>query len=826
MPNYSNKVLLKRELFLFKQIIKILAKPYSNTYLRYYCQDLKFFLAKMYNKKTFFIFHQSSSSLFHTIKKTTINQYHHIIMSIKLVFGLSVYFSYTQVQATEQSLSLLVSGDYGNCPHFCWNGDRCSDDRCKGCFFSCPDEKCRKRQSSCASWCSTRSECSSHARCRDCVFCRSVSASCSIATFEDNRDIFDFKNDLLYWDQWLHSGKPYFHSGSPVFFDVNDDNKLDYFNSMHGHPSFLSQFKNRMELGLGTRVGDKLSIRNHSGRFICTDIDCGTKLIDAHGSVVMDLNGDGISDIYISNGGGFLNNPKDDSLNYDNWLFWGERQIDLESGEEKTVFRGGREAARKANLDMQLGRGRFNYLFDANNDGLLDVFSAQDRRVSNRLRPGVLLINQGNNTWEEDEGMKEYTRTMILTDADGDGYAREFIINRAFCYPARKGPAIDKSRPELGPYSKEVKRFCRTRPVGTPVVYRYNESEKSMEQISKQYKNFWAGEKWTNSCCQNGSPSTSGDCNAISIVSGDFDDDQIADHILLYSSKMLFFFSSDRQRGTLPDNSNYIGLQIKLPAYCNKANSMQLIDLDNDGKEEILVLCQNVGVYLLYTKGLRKIDWTLNNGCNGKGALGDLSNRFNHLPSKSVMTEFCNKYSNVKWGTAKRICRQFSEDGRLDFTKADAMSVVDINNDGFRDIVATSSFGHLRFFINKPTEKSMNNRFIGFRFIGGINGSKSNNYGIGATVIFVAEDSNGDTVKQFREISSAQHHTDMNGSKDDRMVFGLGTNLTPKTMIVRWSNGFEQIIRLHDWTFRNALRPIDILDTKCKFQASLFFVSR
>ena len=129
--------------------------------------------------------------------------------------------------------------------------------------------------------------------------------------------------------------------------------------------------------------------------------------------------------------------------------------------------------------------GRFNYIFDANNDGLLDIFSSQDRAVGNIISPGVLLINQGNNKWKEEEGMKEFSRTMILTDADGDGLAQEFLIQRSYCYPARQGPGVDETKPELGPYQNDVKAFCHTRPVGTPVVYRYSSSTKAMEQISR-----------------------------------------------------------------------------------------------------------------------------------------------------------------------------------------------------------------------------------------------------------------------------------------------------------------------------------------------------
>lgn len=651
-----------------------------------------------------------------------------------------------------------------SCPKKCWNGNHCSDTDCRDCFFSCPNQTCRPRQDSCKTWCHEYSDCSKYKACRGCIFCRNAKESCPIATFKVNGNIFNSEDDGGYWDQWLHSGKPYFHSGPPLFFDINNDNNLDYFNPMHGHETVLSGgFGKRVELGIGTKQDGEYSIRQYSDRILCTDIDCDKEVIDTHGSIVMDLDGDGVLDIYISNGGGLYAVGENRYPNFSNWLFWGETHIDTDSGETFIKFVGGRDESRKANLDMEVGRGRFNYIFDANNDGLLDVFASQDRRASNLLKPGILLINQGNRTWKEDEGMKEYARSMILTDADGDGLAQEFFIQRSFCYPQRPGPGVDSSQPELGPYDSKVKQFCNTRPVGTPAVYRYNNSKETMEEVSQPYSEFWAGKKWTNSCCPNGAWDGNNDCNARSVISGDFDDDQIADHILLYKSKMLFFFSSDRQRGALPDSSAYIGLEIKLPSYCAAGNSIHPVDIDNDGREELLVSCSNPGVYILYTRGVRKNDWTLDNGCNGKGALGDLSNRFFGLPSKLDMKEFCNKYSNVRWPTMKKICNQFSTTNRLTFTKTDGVSIIDINNDGFRDIVATNSFGYLRFYINTPTAKTRNNKFIGFRVTGDVTGSKSNRYGIGATVILFAMDRDGNMVKQFREISTSQHHTDKYG---------------------------------------------------------------
>ena len=162
-----------------------------------------------------------------------------------------------------------------------------------------------------------------------------------MVTFELNNATFDFNIDVDYWDHWLHSGKPYFHQGAPVFFDMNNDNKLDYFNPMHGHPPYLNDFETRMELGIGSlQEDDKYIIRQYSQRIICTDTNCNEQSIDMHGSVVMDLNGDGILDIYVSNGGGFFASTAEFSTNYDNWLFWGENEIDIETGEAITVFKG------------------------------------------------------------------------------------------------------------------------------------------------------------------------------------------------------------------------------------------------------------------------------------------------------------------------------------------------------------------------------------------------------------------------------------------------------------------------------------------------------
>merc|ERR1711957_420174 len=156
-----------------------------------------------------------------------------------------------------------------------------------------------------------------------------------------------------------------------------------------------------------------------------------------------------------------------------------------------------------------------------------DIFCMQDRHQTNNLAPGVLLINQGDRTWKEDPSMSEYTQTMMLTDADGDGIAQEIILVRGFCYPQR-------AKLDVESLTEDIKEFCSTRPVGTIAVFKYDYKKKNMMEISKKYFNVSPDSNKQPGCCPHGLFTGQNDCQAISIASGDFDKDEIADHVFLY----------------------------------------------------------------------------------------------------------------------------------------------------------------------------------------------------------------------------------------------------------------------------------------------------
>jgi len=721
------------------------------------------------------------------------------------------------------SLSLEQTADFNTsvCGKDCRDGNNCASPSCSSCEFYCGGICNYVNKQTCVPSCD-QTRCSTES-CKGCIFCAKSGATCQLSTFEDVTSVFFPKQDP-YWYEWKHSGKPYCHEGAPLFVDLNNDGRLDYFNAMHAHKYSTNSFSGRMELGesvLNNFTKDDVienesnlqRLRSVSERIIIDDNPNKLTSMDPHGMNIVDLDGDGILDILISTGGGEGTIKRDTTttgakqVSNDNWmnnfLLWGEKGIDKLTGESVTYFRGGRGAARKARVHMFKGRGRINYLLDVNGDGLLDIFCVHDRRVDNTLAPGILLINQGDRTWKKDETMKEFTGSMMLTDADGDGFAQEIMISRSFCFPQRTNIA---SNPNYIPFTKKAKKFCSTRPVGSLVVYKFNPDKKKMKKISLKYSNIGAANNHQPACCPHATNSGSQNCHAISMASADFDGDLLADHVILFLSKMVFYFSGDRAEGELPGGNSRIGAEIELPAHCPKGRTVRIVDLDNDGVEEIVVMCQAHSTFLVYTRGSSERHWVLDNGCNDYGTMGALNTRALAGPTKQDLTELCNSDDHDWWEGLEKICKKYANGVTPEF-KTSGMCLVDFNNDGFLDAVVAHHFGYLRFFKNVPSEKVRLNRFITFSVKG--DGKSVNEYGIGATVILYTKKKNRN-INQFREISSYQHTSDKYGCKDDRIIFGLGKKAVPIKVKVRWPNGIQQEWSLNGWEFLEEVVPIQL----------------
>jgi hypothetical protein len=333
-----------------------------------------------------------------------------------------------------------------------------------------------------------------------------------------------------------------------------------------------------------------------------------------------------------------------------------------------------------------------------------------------------------------------------------------------------------------------------------------------MDIISGEYSNVDPSPMKQPACCPHGSWDGSGDCNARSMATGDFDNDQKADHIFLFSTKLVFYYSTDRREGELPVGPEHKGYEIIFPKYCISGQTIRVVDLNNSGVEQVLVMCKNPGTFLLYSlkNPYSKKSWTLDNSCNGQGSMGDLVDVSLAVPTN--LSEVCK--GKKDWQRLEDYCTKTPS------TAAMGMATVDLNNDGFLDLVITHSFGFLRFFHNVPSQRSRQNEFISFTLRG--DGVANNIYGVGTTLILYYRKAGSQiSSTQFREISSHQHFHDQFGTKDERVTFGIGRGSKPLNVLVRWSNGYIQKVSLSEWKFSSYLSPIQLMDASGKYSSSL-----
>merc|ERR1719413_72480 len=103
------------------------------------------------------------------------------------------------------------------------------------------------------------------------------------------------------------------------------------------------------------------------------------------------------------------------------------------------------------------------------------------------------------------------------------------------------------------------------------------------------------------------------------------------------------------------------------------------------------------------------------------------------------------------------------------------------------DVVMSYDIGRMLMLRNNlgNMKGAAANRFLAIKLVG----TKSNEYGIGATVLLTASKMGKSSDQQFvqlREVYAASHETDWLGTKDDRIIFGLGSHGVPESIEVRW----------------------------------------
>merc|ERR1719379_1259566 len=102
------------------------------------------------------------------------------------------------------------------------------------------------------------------------------------------------------------------------------------------------------------------------------------------------------------------------------------------------------------------------------------------------------------------------------------------------------------------------------------------------------------------------------------------------------------------------------------------------------------------------------------------------------------------------------------------------------------DVVVSYDIGRMLMLRNNYNSSvGRDNEFLAIKLVG----KTCNEYGIGATVLLTASKMGKNSDKEFvqlREVYAASHDTDWLGTKDDRIIFGLGPNGVPEQIVVRW----------------------------------------
>lgn len=588
------------------------------------------------------------------------------------------------------------------------------------------------------------------------------------------------------WYSWDHVGYPRRYAGTPVFADFNNDDILDFF--YHNHYQMFPEQEWDVGLGLQgtardkggklwTPIGEQIVVSTEEPDTPYTELP-----IDTHGTAILDIDGDGILDVYIATGGGMGmdSGPQKNAV-----VMWGEPAKSSFHG-ISNVFKGGRKTAEDFGLHNPDSRGRFTYFADFNRDGLLDLVFSNEARLDQVNAFGYALLNKGNRTFEPHLELSEYASTMILTDADLDGRAEEFVVQRAECLP--KG---DKALQITAPTpTVERLKFCETRPVGSTAIYKFDTDKNKMTLISPHF----------------GRSENGDEAPAASMQTADFDGDLKADLAVLYEEEIRIYLSSKRKQGELPVGPPDEVVQWHTWWGENPClgRALRVADLNLDGQQELIVLCAQFGGHLLWQRS-ESNEWV-----SRRGDVGDLQDAMKaQIPQDLLETECSNSHEPRIY--LAEVCSAPVKTSYLTESTTYGMAVVDWNNDGYMDITLTHDIGSLMMLRNTWGERNdtRQNQFLAIK----LRGKVGNAYGIGATVLLTARDvgSRRERTTQFREIVSASHETDWWGSKEDRIVFGLGQFGVPEKLEIRWPAPGKRTQFFHEDRLRskvNKMHPL------------------
>ncbi len=475
------------------------------------------------------------------------------------------------------------------------------------------------------------------------------------------------------------------------------------------------------------------------------------------GIAAFDYNGDGLTDIYFTNGAAIASLEKE-SPKYLNRLFRNEGGMKF------------------TDVTQEAGVGGSGYCMaaaaaDYDNDGKVDLFVAGVNR-------NILYHNLGNGRFEDvttKAGIKNNGWAVAggWFDFDNDGRLDLFVVNYL-----EWTPALDRF---CGDSAQGVRVYCHPKYYGgLPNTLYRNKGDGTFEDVSKS----------------SGISQYVG--KGMSLAFADYDLDGLMD-VFVSNDKMPNFLFHNRGNGTFEEVGLLSGVGLLEHGKAISSMGSDFRDYDNDGLPDIFVaalagetfpLFRNEGKGIFVDNGLRSHLARLSARWSGYGiglldfnndgwkdlftANSHVNDRIDHFEATEYK-QVNSVFANIGGG----IFRDVTTEAGLGLEPARAhrgAAFADFNNDGRIDIVVSSLKGEAELWENiGPNE----NNWVILRLIG----TRSNREGIGARVRI------GDQVNHMTTSFSYA------SSSNFGVHFGIGKAEKIDTIQIIWPSGVKQALR-------------------------------
>jgi enediyne biosynthesis protein E4 len=475
----------------------------------------------------------------------------------------------------------------------------------------------------------------------------------------------------------------------------------------------------------------------------------------AGGLAIFDYDGDGLPDIFFTNGAQL---PALTKRGPEQWNRLFRNRGDLS-------FVDVTERAGVAGEGYSTGAAAADY----DNDGHVDLFVAG-------INGNRLYHNRGDGTFADvtaASGIKTYTWSVAAGwfDYDNDGRLDLFIVNYVDWTPERNKFCGDQSR--------GVRVYCHPKHyVGLPNALYRNRGDGTFEDVSER----------------SGIAQHLG--KGMSVAFADYDADGFTD-VMVTNDAVPNFLFHNRRNGTFEETGLLAGVAVPANGRAVSGMGVDFRDYDNDGRPDIVLTALTGETFPLFKneKGTFFKDATYESGLaaatirmSGWGAaLADFDNDGfkDLLTANSHANDRVEEFEAAVYRQPNAIFRNVngrfenvSATAGADFTEPRAnrgVGIADFDRDGRLDVVLSELGEAPRLLRNVSADA---NAWIALKLIG----QKSNRDGVGARIRLGS---------QWNQMTSSTGYA---SSSLDAVHFGLGAGDGPQSVEVIWPSGAKQTV--------------------------------